>query len=186
MKLIKGDLFEQNTQVACITTNGFIKNNGHAVMGKGCAKEYLGYNPNAEKQLGAMLSKYGNVPNFIERHDDTAVWSFPVKHKAGIICKPTEVHESLRDTLIFITRDDIVKHMQSSFNYGDYVPGWALKAEPQLIMQSANILVDLANKHQWDKVVLPRPGCGAGELKWDAIHDILDSIFDDRFHIISR
>ena len=39
MKEIRGDLFTQEADTICITTNGFVKANGECVMGRGCAKQ---------------------------------------------------------------------------------------------------------------------------------------------------
>ena len=33
----------------------------------------------------------------------------------------------------------------------------------------------------WSKVLIPRPGCGYGELNWQDIKPLLESILDDRF-----
>ena len=67
------------------------------------------------------------------------------------------------------------------FKIGDRVPGWACIADPKLIEKSAIQLVELADKSEWKSIILPRPGCGAGELNWSDIKPILDKHFDDRF-----
>ena len=38
MKEITGNLFDQTADAICITTNGFVKDNGRCVAGRGCAK----------------------------------------------------------------------------------------------------------------------------------------------------
>jgi hypothetical protein len=75
----------------CITTNGFVKKNGEAVMGAGIAKEAKGFYPELPKLLGSAIKEGGNhVAVFwgldrkmnyldgllIERD----IISFPVKH----------------------------------------------------------------------------------------------------------
>jgi len=54
-----------------------------------------------------------------------------------------------------------------------------------LIKTSATQLVVITNVYGWHKVVLPRPGCGAGELSWPAVKAELDQILDDRFYSIT-
>jgi len=40
MKELRGNLFHTPCDVICITTNGFVKRNGEAVMGRGCAVQH--------------------------------------------------------------------------------------------------------------------------------------------------
>ena len=54
----------------------------------------------------------------------------------------------------------------------------AAKADPSIIKRSAEIAA------QWDitKAALPQPGCGAGELTWEEVSPMLESL-DGRFDI---
>lgn len=61
---------------------------------------------------------------------------------------------------------------------------WKDKSNLELIRQSAEQLVDLTNKQQWKKVVLPRPGCGLGQLDWETVKAVIEPILDDRFYVI--
>lgn len=63
---------------------------------------------------------------------------------------------------------------------------WREKADGGLIQQSAYDLEKLATYLQWKVVVLPRPGCGNGGLRWESVKQILDPILDDRFHVITH
>lgn len=48
-------------------------------------------------------------------------------------------------------------------------------------------LVDLTNRIGWKKVLLPRPGCGYGELDWKKdVKHILEKNLDDRFEVITH
>ena len=67
------------------------------------------------------------------------------------------------------------------FGPGTTIPGWACKAKPDLIVQSCKQLVKLADQYGWKKILLPRPGCGAGELQWKDIKKIIQPLLDDRF-----
>ena len=157
---LTGDMFEvagdEAFDALCITTNGFLKNDGNAVMGRGCAKQ-------------AAL-------RWPDMHEGTAVSivSFPVK--------PTRKQfGSIEER-----NAGCVQHMVGRWGPGDLnIPGWAVKADINLIVKSAGELVHLANTLEWDKILLPRPGCGAGELTWEDVHPRLKDILDNRFYCIT-
>lgn len=50
----------KNGDILCITTNGCIKKNGNAVMGKGIAKQVADKCEAIPKLLGMYLKRYGN------------------------------------------------------------------------------------------------------------------------------
>jgi O-acetyl-ADP-ribose deacetylase (regulator of RNase III) len=60
------------------------------------------------------------------------------------------------------------------------------KSTINLIVRSANELVEKTNKNKWKKVVLPRPGCGLGGLNWEEVKPHLEEIFDDRFYVVNK
>ena len=37
----------------------------------------------------------------------------------------------------------------------------------------------------YERIVIPRPGCGAGERSWASIQEVLKPILDDRFFVIT-
>jgi len=168
MKNITGNLWDQECDALVITTNGFVKTNGEAVMGRGCAKEACNLIPGLAATLGRKLAQKGNAPFVIGTHKERRIVSFPVK--------PAKV---------LFNDANVVVHMKSRFKVGDIVPGWAAKAELHIITHSANILVAMADTFGWQKIVLPRPGCGAGELDWAKVEPILSQILDDRFYCIT-
>ena len=60
---------------------------------------------------------------------------------------------------------------------------WFEKADINLIRASAEFFVT----HPDAKViVMPRPGCGNGHLRWEDVKPVLEPILDDRFHVITQ
>lgn len=143
---VYGDLWTYPADVRVITTNGFVKKNGEAVMGRGCALEAANQDSNFPLLLGHHIKINGNVVGMIGVIDGLPILSFPVKHN------------------------------------------WYEKADLELILKSAKALkvwADYAEEDGPIKIVLPRPGCGNGGLKWEVVKPILEPILDDRFHVIT-
>jgi len=61
---------------------------------------------------------------------------------------------------------------------------WSLP-DPGLIARSAMELRILADRCGWERVVVPRPGCGGGGLRWGDVAPLLMAQLDDRFCLIS-
>lgn len=59
-------------------------------------------------------------------------------------------------------------------------------ADMDLIVQSAKELLAFVNEHNLKNVLLPRPGCGLGNLKWTDVKKKLTPILDDRFIIVNK
>lgn len=128
---MQGDMWEEYLSpevLYVVTTNGSIKNNGEAVMGRGTAKDAARLHPSLPKLLGDYLSAWGNVPYVLPGN----IATLPVKHD------------------------------------------WRDKAADEtLIWQSLNLLGVLVDVYRFPVVFLPRPGCGNGNLEWDAMEDLV-------------
>jgi O-acetyl-ADP-ribose deacetylase (regulator of RNase III) len=63
---------------------------------------------------------------------------------------------------------------------------WRDKSDINLIIQSAQQAVIVADKLGLKKVLLPRPGCGLGGLNWEKeVKPAIEGILDDRFWIVT-
>lgn len=92
----------------------------------------------------------------------------PVRLGAALLAGGNHVHLLVPDLVSFP-----VEH--SPFEHPD----------PRLIARSAAELRALADQHNWQRIVVPRPGCGGGGLRWDEVRPLLSKYFDDRFLMIS-
>lgn len=149
MTEVTGDLWTFPANIRVITTNGFVKKNGEAVMGRGCALQATKKFPGIAFTLGYKLKSSGNRVHVLKtgsfENPSEVLVSFPVKHK------------------------------------------WFEKADPALIEKSAKELRSVVSNYKHTvKVVLPRPGCGNGQLKWEDVRLILAPILDDRFYVITN
>lgn len=89
MRVVIGDIFHPTYHVGTIVipTNGVVRKNGTAVMGRGCALQAAKLWPSIDATLGHMLKTKGNHVHPLELHllpapvsRGTMVLSFPVKH----------------------------------------------------------------------------------------------------------
>jgi len=177
MKERRGNLFTcGDPDAVAITTNGYVKRDGLAVMGRGCAKQATVLYPGIASELGRSIILDGNVPNILV----SAIYM-----PGGELRSPAIVSFPVKPDRVVFDGTNVVQHMRSRFVVGRSVPGWAAKASLALILQSAEALVGLADEHGWDRVNIPRAGCGAGELEWSVVRPMLQEVFDDRFVAIS-
>ena len=165
MRKAKGNMLLMECDALVITTNGFTKANGEAVMGRGIAKQVSSSIPGISMTLGKLIKRHGNVTQILGTHSDIDLVSFPVKPKS-----------------VIYDGNNIVEHAKKQFGIGDTVPGFYAKADPELIVKSAKELIVLADTHPyWETILVPRFGCGAGELSWEDIKPLVEPLLDDRF-----
>lgn len=178
---ITGELFKSNTyspivekpDVVCITTNGYTKTDGMAVLGKGYAREAVSIDRELPRILGRKLINKGNFPHILRnREGRAALVSFPVR--------PIDVLIEDKEDL-----NKLIPSMRKEENVGKNMPGWASLADIQIIKVSCMLLVSMSNEFKWNKVIIPRPGCINGGLEWENVRAEIEKILDDRFFIIS-
>ena len=144
MKDVYGDLFEYPASAIAITTNGFVRKDGCAVMGAGCALQAAERWPGLPLELGTAIRQNGNhVFGWRNWEGLKDLISFPVKHH------------------------------------------WSQPADLFLIERSCREAMTTADTLDWEICVVPRPGCGNGQLSYDVVGPVIAGILDDRFHIIT-
>lgn len=76
----QGNIWDMECNWLCITTNGIIRRDGRAVMGRGIALQAKQKVPDIDLVLAESLQSYGNVVRPLMRWKDTLLLSFPTKH----------------------------------------------------------------------------------------------------------
>ena len=166
MEEVCGDIWQYPADVICITTNGSVKNDGRAVMGRGVALQAKQRWPELilDDILGRQL-----------RAGDLHVSVLAAVKTAEILgrrLRLDDVHGAARRELVLLSFP--VKYR------------WHEAADLVLIGNSAHELADLAKMCPEIVFVLPRPGCGNGRLKWEDVKPILLPILPDNVHVITN
>lgn len=78
MKEVYGNLWNYPAQARVITTNGFVKKDGTAVMGRGCAKEAAKKYPQLPEALGMRIQEHGLTVEVFGLSE--TIIAFPVKY----------------------------------------------------------------------------------------------------------
>lgn len=142
-----GDIWKQHCDALVITTNGAVRKDGAAVMGRGCALEAKQNYPGFEFVLGEQLLVKNRLYAFAsDMHPSetgfTWLITFPVKHH------------------------------------------WRDRADLDLIELSVRQLRCVTEALFWQKVVMPRPGCGNGGRDWETeVKPILEKYLDDKYEV---
>lgn len=172
MKEITGNIFSPDlgADAICVTTNGCLRANGELVMGAGIAQQFAERYPNLPRVLGLAVKDFrykrdyrpylepGDDPNHVYIH-----WTWDWDGGSpGLSQDPEPLVVS------YPTKHD-----------------WRYQSDPELIERSARELVKVADYLGLKKVVLPRPGCGLGGLRWRDVKKVIEPILDDRFYIIT-
>lgn len=93
-----GNLWDYPADWRVITTNGTVKQNGEAVMGRGCAAEAKAKFPGIAKALGTHLASVGNIMCVAT---ELKLLTFPVKHHWFQDADPRLIEESAADLARF-------------------------------------------------------------------------------------
>lgn len=167
MQEITGDLFAHNDQgpgAICITTNGFTNAQGANTMGAGCALEAKKRWPGIHMLVGHAICSVGNesAPLTLGGREGEHIYLPAVK--------PYPQHIVPYHILTFPTKTH-----------------WSEDSDRNLIQRSAYRLIQLVDLYGWKSVVLPRPGCGLGNLSWEGqVKPLLEPLLDHRFYVISK
>lgn len=100
---IKGniwDFYKKDPEAyICITTNGFVKNNGECVMGAGVAKEAKEKFPEFPKLLGTTIR---SLKNNVLMFEGYRILTFPTKHNWFENSDPTLIKKSAEQLMKYI------------------------------------------------------------------------------------
>jgi hypothetical protein len=182
MREVKKDLWRLAEDIkpdaVCITINGFVKKDGSAVLGRGCALEATIRWPKLPFYLGASLR---NLP--LRLHDLTAYLEDDGPMYYSLLAFPVKP----RQVVVAEDYSNIVKRHRGRFAPGTVAPGCFAIATPELIKKSSRELMHLIERNNWSTVLLPRPGAGNGELSWnDEVKPLIEPILGDRVIIVSK
>jgi len=167
LETIGKDIFGEiaTSDALCITTNCTIMDNGENPMGAmaGAAARRWNKLPSI---YGSLLQVVGNVP---------VVLGWALK-------KNETVFDSVFNCQNFDTKlINMSEYWCAIVAYPTMVE-FGAPASLDLVVRSANLLVEMADRFGWKRIVQGRPGCGVGGLDWGSqVRPRLQVIFDDRF-----
>jgi len=148
-------------KTVCVTTNGYVKQNGSAVMGRGNALAMKNIIPGLDEKLGEHIRLNGNNVGFIFHR----VIAFPVKPAAGTV-------------------DQALPHVRGIYAGNDQVPGFHCQADLTIIERSARQLAQLIKDKNISEVYLPVPGVGNGRLTKQQVIPVISGILPDSVVLI--
>ena len=111
---------------------------------------------------------------FIKK-DGTGVMGAGVARQAADLFPelPRLLGQSLKDRKNVVSR--LLPHLLSF----PVKHNWYEDADKKLIKQSVKQLYELAKRYPNKKFVLPRPGCGSGNLRWTSVRKLLVDLPDN-------
>lgn len=102
-----GDLWGFNG-VHVITTNGYVRRDGAAVMGRGCARQAAVRYPRLPMVLGEALKEMGNQVYYFYEYN---IITFPVKHLWSEPAVPGLIIKSAKELMNTIARHSIIENL---------------------------------------------------------------------------
>ena len=116
MKEIKANIWDlynsDKESYICITTNGFVKKNKEAVMGRGIAlqaKEKFFLLP---KELGHLLKNFGNNVYMLDRY---RMFTFPTKHIWTENSDIKLIERSARQLIVYLNNSYYTKNISKVY-----------------------------------------------------------------------
>jgi hypothetical protein len=158
MKLIQNNICDLWLlgKTVCVTTNGYVKQNGSAVMGRGNAFAMKNIIPGLDEKLGEHIRQHGNNVGFIFHR----VIAFPVKPAVG-------------------TFEQALPHVRDIYAGSVQVPGFHCQADLTIIERSAKQLAQLIRDKNISEVYLPVPGVGNGRLTKQQVIPVISGMLPD-------
>ena len=165
-----GNLLATECDVLVVTTNGFVTPAGKAVMGRGIAKQIRAMLPDIPFVLGSKIKREGNNVHVLRNEpDEPALISFPVKP----------------DYVVY-DGSNVVSHARHQYQLGQKVAGFHAVADTNVMEKSLWQLKELLDDaDDVSTVLLPRIGCGAGELDWYSIKPALQEHLSDKYIVMT-
>lgn len=109
---------------------------------------------------------------------------------AGIALKAKETFKDIDLKLAKLIKENghivqiIISDPKPIISFPTKINYWE-KSSVDLIIKSLDQLIDLTNKNNWKKVIIPKPGCTNGGLSWlGLIKPLLEQKLNERFYII--
>ena len=139
MRQIFGDMWAYDGRqgfIICVTTNGYIKTDGTAVMGAGCAKKAAELYPDLPRLLGLSLKNRGNVVSLLT----PTILSFPVKHNWWEKGDLQLIQSSSRDLKKRALEQSFLKYILPRPGCGNGKLQWS-EVEPFLLDLPDNVFV---------------------------------------------
>lgn len=96
---ITGNIWKQSCDYRIITTNGYVKSNGWAVMGRGVALQAARRFSNLPQELGLRIKSFGND---VHLFSDFNIITFPVKHNWYEIASISLIQKSTHQLIVLI------------------------------------------------------------------------------------
>lgn len=158
----KGNILSdfKNADAICFTSNGVLNKHECLVMGAGIAKAFKDKWSVLPELAGEHVKKNGNCVGVLYYTQTTSIL-----YGLGVVPEKEKVY---------------VLNFPTKHHYRD-------NSDLVLIEKSTRELLTITNKYQWNKIYLPRPGCGLGGLDWEGqVKPLLSTILDDRFIIINE
>jgi len=123
MKYIKGDIWKyykkKNTAIV-IPTNGTLKNNDEAIMGRGLAKDVKDKIHGFAKLLGIQIFAWGNHVYNVKKN----IYSFPTKHKWFYKSDLKLIKRSCKELVKLVDRDGYKKVILPRVGCGNGKLNW--------------------------------------------------------------